>query len=86
MTIFRLTHHAKEEMARRQISEDVVEKVLQAPEQIIEERGGRKSYQSLVDMEGKTYLVRAIVEEWVEPAVVVTIYRTSNVGKYWRAE
>ncbi|MDP2784815.1 MAG: DUF4258 domain-containing protein [Sulfurimicrobium sp.] len=86
MTTFRLTHHAREEMARRQIPEDVVTKVLQAPEQIIEERGGRKAYQSLVDMEGKTYLVRAIVEEWVEPAAVVTVYRTSNIGKYWRAE
>ena len=73
-------------MARRQISEDVVTRVLQAPGQVVEERGGRKAYQSLVDMEGKAYLVRAIVEEWVEPATVVTVYRTSNIGKYWRAE
>lgn len=73
-------------MARRQIPEDVVAKVLQTPGQIIEERGGRKAYQSLVDMEGKTYLVRAIVEEWVDPIAVVTVYRTSNIGKYWRAE
>jgi hypothetical protein len=52
-------------MARRQIPEDVLNNVLQAPEQIIEERSGRKSYQSRVNMDGKTYLLRAIVEEWL---------------------
>ena len=30
------------------------------------------------------YLIRAIVEDQVEPAVVVTVYRTSKIGKYWR--
>lgn len=72
-------------MARRQISENVLDQVLQFPEQVIEERGGRKAFQSQVVMSGKTYLVRAIVETWVEPAVVVTVYRTSNIAKYWRA-
>lgn len=71
-------------MARRQIPEYVLDQVLQFPEQIVEERGGRKSFQSQIVMSGKTYLVRAIVETWIEPAVVVTVYRTSNIAKYWR--
>jgi len=25
-----------------------------------------------------------IVNETVDPAVVVTVYRTSRIGKYWR--
>lgn len=84
MIEFRITHHAKEEMARRQIPESIVEQMLRAPEQIGVERGGRKAYQSRVEIAGKIYLVRAIVEDWAQPGVVVTVYRTSNIAKYWR--
>lgn len=84
MIEFRITHHAKEEMARRQIPENIVEQMLRAPEQIVSERGGRKAYQSRVEIAGKIYLVRAIVEDWAQPGVVVTVYRTSNIAKYWR--
>lgn len=34
--------------------------------------------------EGKTYLVRAIVDLIGEELVVVTAYRTSKIEKYWR--
>ena len=71
-------------MARRQIPENIVEQMLRAPEQIVSERGGRKAYQSRVEIAGKIYLVRAIVEDWAQPGVVVTVYRTSNIAKYWR--
>ncbi|MHB8166334.1 MAG: DUF4258 domain-containing protein [Sulfuricella sp.] len=84
MIEFRITHHAKEEMARRQIPESIVEQTLRAPEQIVSERGDRKAYQSRVEIAGKIYLVRAIVEDWAQPGVVVTVYRTSNIAKYWR--
>lgn len=30
-------------------------------------------------------LVRLVVEEAVDGLVVVTVYRTSKIGKYWRA-
>jgi hypothetical protein len=35
---------------------------------------------------GKTYLLRVMVNETVDPAVVVTAYRTSKIKKYWRTE
>jgi hypothetical protein len=35
-------------------------------------------------MEGKPYVVRVIVSERKEPPVVVTVYRSSKVAKYWR--
>ncbi len=34
--------------------------------------------------DGKSYLVRVIVNNTIEPAVVVTVYRTSKINKYWR--
>jgi hypothetical protein len=81
---FRLTTHAKEELARRQVSSDVFQAVLDHPEQVVPERGGRKAYQSRVEIRGIMYLVRAIVDDRTEPAVVVTAYRTSKLRKYWR--
>jgi len=30
------------------------------------------------------YLLRAVVNDGVDPPVMVTVYRTSNISKYWR--
>jgi len=82
---FRYSTHAREEMARRGISVEIADGVLQQPEQIVLERAPRKAYQSRVEMDnGKTFLVRLIVDDTVIPAVVVTAYRTSKIQKYWR--
>lgn len=42
-----------------------------------------KAYQSSCDIGGKTYLLRVIVDDAVDPAVVVTVYRTTRIGRYW---
>jgi hypothetical protein len=34
-------------------------------------------------MDGKDYLLRAMVNEATDPPVVVTVYRTSKIDKYW---
>jgi len=82
---FRLSRHVEEELRRRRIPREALEQVLETPQQVIEERGGRKAYQSQMVFEsGKLYLLRAIVFDGVEPAVVVTAYRTSRIRKYWR--
>jgi len=82
---FVFTSHALGEIERRNLSISVIEKVLMDPEQIIEEYGGRKVYQSKVGFEGKKiYLVRVIVEGEKETLRVITAYRSSKVGKYWR--
>jgi hypothetical protein len=52
----------------------------------ISERAGRKAYQSQLDFGGgKIFLLRAIVDEATDPAIVITVYRTRKIGKYWRA-
>lgn len=82
---FEVSRHAKEEMDRRGIPETVVETILQNPEQIVNEYGNKKAYQSIIDSgAGKNYLVRVIVNDIVEPAKVVTVYKTSKIEKYWR--
>ena len=82
---YKLSQHALDEVQRRGISIELVESVLEHPHQIVSEKVGRKAYQSKLDFgTGKTYLLRVIVDEDVEPAVVVTAYRTSKIDKYWR--
>jgi hypothetical protein len=70
---YRLSQHALEEVQRRGMSIEQIESVLEHPHQIVSEQAGRKAYQSKLDFgTGKTYLLRVIVDEDVEPAVVVT--------------
>ena len=61
--------------------------MLATPEQQIDESGGKIVLQSrFTGSHGKMYLVRAIVAIDKEPPVVVTMYRTSKIQKYWRLE
>ena len=88
ITKYRLTDHARDEMARRQITEAEVSAVLSAPEQIDEVGEGRAVYQSRAETgePPKTYLLRVFVDIDREPPEVVTAYRTSRLDKYWRTE
>ncbi len=84
---FRLTRHAAEEMARRSIPRETLEAVLENPQQIVPARRGKKAYQSQVRFaDGRTFLVRAIVDDRTEPPTVVTVYRTTKLSKYWEGE
>jgi len=85
---WRLTDHARIEMQRRGISEDAVQRVLAGPEQIIGVRPGRVVAQSREEtISGQPrYLVRVFVDVGHSPAEVVTVYRTSQIRKYWRTE
>ncbi|MHB0998852.1 MAG: DUF4258 domain-containing protein [Armatimonadota bacterium] len=62
----------------------MVMSVLANPEQIVPEQYERNVYQSKVDFgTGSLFLLRVIVADKTEPAVVITIYRTSrktNIG------
>ena len=81
---YRLSNHEREEMERRKIPLPLLETALETPGQIVAERGALKAYQSKCDIGGKMFLLRVIVDDSVDPAVVVTAYRTTKVEKYWR--
>jgi len=85
---FRLSDHARFEMARRGITEEEVAQVLYAPEQFELVRPGRMVCQSRL-IRGdppRLYLLRVFVDVDRKPPEVVTAYRTSKIGKYWRVE
>jgi len=84
---FQISGHALEEMKRRNLSRDLVENILKEPQQIVDEYGNKKAFQSVIKFgTGKDYLVRVIVNDTLEPAKVVTVYRTSRIKKYWRPQ
>ena len=82
---FRISRHALEEMERRSIPLNVVESILQNPQQIVDEYGNKKAFQSIMNLgAGKDYLIRVIVNDTIDPGNVITVYRTSKINKYWR--
>ena len=72
-------------MTRRSISLTLLDQVLNNnPQPKVNEKENLKAYQSIVSFDdGRTFLLRAIVDDTITPAVVVT-YRTSKTKKYWR--
>ena len=83
---FTLSGHAQKQLAERCIPRDVLEAVLETPQQVVPAHGGLRAYQSQFELQrGRIYLVRAIVADDAEPPIVVTVYRTRKVAKFWRA-
>lgn len=85
MRPFRLTRHAEEECVRRRIPIEAVAEVMENPQQVVSGYGGRKVLQSRVDFGGREQLLRVVVDDLNIPAVVLTVYRTSKIDKYWSA-
>jgi hypothetical protein len=75
----RFTGHAVGQAELRQLDIDEVLAVVRSPEQIVPVREFR---QSLVN-DGR-HVIRVLVDLADEEVVVVTMYRTSKVDKYWR--
>jgi len=73
-----LTEHAAGQMARRQLAEADVRRVLAEPEEVLPVRPGRVVAQAVIG----AYLVRVFVDVDRTPAEVVTVYRTSKIEKY----
>lgn len=80
------TEHARFEMKRRVLNEEIVIKVIDNPEQQWEIRSGRCVLQSRIIMNSSDtqYLVRVFLDIDRHPQEIVTTYKTSKVEKYWR--
>ncbi len=78
-----LTKHAQEKLIERKIPTTLVQSVLESPEQVIEE-GEMNVYQSRVEIGGRTQLLRVMVNDRTNPTIVITVYPTSQINKYWR--
>lgn len=81
---FVFSGHAKQELINRRIAQATAEGVLRNPQQKFPDSEDTVCYQSVVEFDGKPYLLRLFVNETIDPAVVATLYRTSKIKKYWR--
>lgn len=84
---YRISQHASIEMMQRGIKGEYVAAVMLEPDQIVLERDNLVAYQSLVRFEcGRQFLLRVIVNPLCDPVLIVTVYRTSKINKYWRRQ
>jgi hypothetical protein len=79
----KISSHARFEMNRRRIRRSDVVATIRRPGQIVPSIKGRDIYQSKVGSAGRM-LLRVVVKEDAVAYHVVTVYKTSNIAKYWR--
>lgn len=83
----RISPHAAEQIRLRKLTLEQVVQVVTNPQQTTVAKHGRYFAESVFQKEGKSYVIRALVErldeEWVV-LLVLTVYLTSKLTKYWR--
>ena len=87
MENFSLSKHAKEQLKVREIDEKLVWQVVEKPHQVIEDSSEKVVYQSImIDEDREDYLVRVFVNIAKHPKLIITVYKTSKIRKYWKDE
>ncbi len=83
-----ISDHARFQMGRRQLSEEVIRDVATNPQQMVELKQKRKVCQSRYydQNEGREMLLRIICEERTDQLFVITAYKTSKIDRYWQQE
>ncbi|MFW5756941.1 MAG: DUF4258 domain-containing protein [Tangfeifania sp.] len=74
--------HALERMNARGISKDDVIKTLSHHDFVNEQDAETNVYSKVLIKNNKKYLYRVFVNELKKPSLVITVYRTSKIGKY----
>ncbi len=72
-------------MEIRSIPRELVEKILECPDQKVTQ-GNLIVFQSIVISNGVSALVRVFVNRLKMPGMVVTVYRTSKIEKYYEGK
>jgi len=84
---FVLSRHAEEQLLRRSLNRSIVESIMMNPEQILEDENDTDIliYQSIVKEDCKSFLYRVFVNTKLFPNVIVTLYRTTKIEKYYES-
>jgi Domain of unknown function (DUF4258) len=80
-----LSKHALEQMELRQISLHLVNDILANPDEVLVVNE-KTIYQSVIIEHGKSYLIRIFVNNIKNPNLVITVYKTSKISKYYEGE
>jgi hypothetical protein len=84
---FVFSKHAEEQLIRRSLDRNIVESVVFNPEQMLEDENNADItiFQSNVKEDGKLFLYRVFVNTKLLPNVIVTLYRTTKIEKYYES-
>ena len=82
---FEFSKHALEQLKQRDINISIANKVLKHPDQILNSED-KKVYQSVIQEKGKNYLIRIFVNDYKDPNLIITVYKTSKIDKYYEGE
>ncbi len=83
---FEFSKHALEQMIIRDVSKDIVMKVLENPDEIKQE-DGMSIYQSIIPyLDEGNYLIRVFVNSNKIPNLIVPVYKTSKISKYYEGK
>ena len=83
---YQFSTHALQQMLLRSISKDIVENVLRNPDQKnkVEDL---TVFQSIINTDsGEVYLLRVFVNEKRDPKLIVTVYKTTKIQKYYEGQ
>jgi hypothetical protein len=84
---FVFSRHAEEQLIRRSLDRDVVISIVSDPAQMLadENSAGITIFQSIVEEDDKLFLYRVFVNTQSSPNVIVTLYRTTKIEKYYES-
>jgi hypothetical protein len=85
---FIFSKHAEEQMQRRNISRDTaIDTVLHPAQTLVDDEfPGMKIFQSLIRENGQVFLLRVFVNVERYPNIIVTLYKTSKIKKYYEGK
>lgn len=82
---FVMSKHAIERASSRSISIEAITTFLESPLFVsIEE--GLSVYHGIIHENGKPFLIRIFVNDQIEPNLIVTVYKTSKISKYYEGK
>ena len=84
--MIRYSKYAERRIRKRKIPLELISKTIEKPGQQFAERG-RLVAQSRFDAGfGNEHLLRVVYEMHGNDAMVITVYETSRIAKYWRPQ
>ncbi|KAA6302740.1 MAG: hypothetical protein EZS26_001247 [Candidatus Ordinivivax streblomastigis] len=85
---FVLSQHAEEQMLRRCIDKKQLLDVLGSPDEIVtgETNEDIRVYQSIFKENEQLFLLRVFVNINKQPNMVITVYKTTKIYKYYEAK
>ena len=78
------TEYAKLQMREREIEYRDVLETVRSPGQILSGKKRRKTAQKRLERNRQKGLLRVILKEKAKVKIIITVYWTSKIEKYWR--